>query len=70
VKVYKINDGPPSLVYISPSCLEYTGYAPEEHVKQSLSELIHPEDEEKTMKKMLSVFEYKKNTYCKVQREA
>ena len=65
VKVYKINDGPPSLAYISPSCLEYTGYAPEEHVKQSLSELIHPEDEEKTMKKMLSVLNTKKTLIVK-----
>jgi PAS domain S-box-containing protein len=61
IKVYKIKEnGKPELTYVSPSCTEYTGYSPEEHVKQEVGELIHPDDVKKIIKDMLGIIEHKK----------
>lgn len=65
IKLYQIVDGVPVLIYVSESIVDYTGYAPQEHISQGLSELIHPDDAEQTMKEMLSILTVKKKTSVK-----
>jgi len=60
--LYKIVDGKPKLVYVSPSCMSYTGYSPQEHIKMGVDEMIHPDDAEETLKKMTNVLQTQKRT--------
>lgn len=62
LKLYKMVDGLPELVYVSESVFEYTGYHVKEHMHYEIEELIHPDDAEQAMKDMLLILTTKKKT--------
>lgn len=55
LKLYKIENDNPTLVYVSPSCVAYTGYSIEEHLKMPAIHMIHPNDVANLMDKVMQV---------------